>query len=177
MRFSTACAGALSAGLVSAGGWFDGSKDVSVNDATKVPGDSPLVFCDSDHSKDIVHIESVDLLPNPPESGAELVIRATGTVFEPVVEGAYANIVVRYGLIRLISTRADLCEQISNVDLECPIEKGILSVTKSVEIPKEVPPGKYTVHAEVVNADGKPITCLDAEVTFGGKKEELEIDL
>ncbi|KAI1485294.1 ml domain-containing protein [Biscogniauxia mediterranea] len=177
MRFSTACVGALSAGLVSAGGWFSSSQDVIANDAQKVPGDSPLVFCDSDHSKDIVTIESVDLTPNPPEAGSELVIKATGTVYEPVVDGAYVNLVVRYGLIRLISTRADLCEQIGNVDLECPIEKGVLAVTKSVEIPKEVPPGKYTVHAEVVNADGKPITCLDAEVTFGGKRSELDIDL
>lgn len=73
-------------------------------------------------------------------SGAELVIRATGTVFERIEEGAYVDIVVKYGLIRLLATRADLCEQIGNVDLECPIEKGVLSITKSVDIPKEVPP-------------------------------------
>ncbi len=76
-------------------------------------------------------------------SGAELVIQATGTVFEPITEGAYVNLVVKYGLIRLISTKADLCEQIQNVDLKCPIEKGDLSITKSVEIPKEVPPVRY----------------------------------
>ncbi|OTA63741.1 MD-2-related lipid-recognition, partial [Hypoxylon sp. EC38] len=131
-----------------------------------VPGESPLEFCDTDHSNDIVKIESVDLLPNPPETGAELVIRATGTVFETIDKGAYVNLVVKYGLIRLISTQADLCEQIKNVDLECPIEKGILSLTKAVEIPKEVPPGTYNVYAEVVNYDDKPITCLQATVKF-----------
>lgn len=47
---------------------------------------------------------------------------------------------MKYGLIRLVNTRADLCEQVGNVDLECPIEKGVLSITKAVEIPKEVPP-------------------------------------
>jgi hypothetical protein len=72
--------------------------------------------------------------------GTKLVIRASGTVFERVEEGAYVKLVVKYGLIRLISTTADLCEQIENVDLKCPIEKGVLSITKSVDIPKEVPP-------------------------------------
>ncbi|KAI0899675.1 phosphatidylinositol/phosphatidylglycerol transfer protein [Annulohypoxylon nitens] len=171
MRFSTACVAALSASVASAGSWF-GSQDVVAKDAQKVPGESPLEFCDTDHSKDIIKIESVDLSPNPPETGSELVIEATGTVYEPITEGATVNLVVKYGLIRLISTTASLCEQIENVDLKCPIEKGVLSITKSVEIPKEVPPGTYNVYAEVVNADGKtPITCLQATVKFGGSSK------
>ncbi|KAL7627571.1 Phosphatidylglycerol/phosphatidylinositol transfer protein [Parahypoxylon ruwenzoriense] len=175
MRFSTACVAALSASFVSAGSWFGGPQDVIANDVQKVPGDSPLEFCDSDHTDDIVKIKSVDLLPNPPESGAELVIHATGTVYEPIKEGAYVNLVVKYGLIRLISTKADLCEQIKNVDLECPIEKGVLSITKSVEIPREVPPGTYNVFAEVFNADDKPITCLQATVKFGGNRGSIDM--
>ncbi|KAI0387663.1 phosphatidylinositol/phosphatidylglycerol transfer protein [Hypomontagnella monticulosa] len=171
MRLATASVVALSAGLASAGSWFGSSQDVIVKDVQKVPGDSPLEFCDTDHSNDIVKIESVDLLPNPPETGAELVIRATGTVFETINDGAKVNLVVKYGLIKLISTTADLCEQIGNVDLECPIEKGVLSITKSVDIPKEVPPGTYNVYAEVINNDTKPITCLQATVKFGGSKK------
>jgi hypothetical protein len=168
---------ALSAGnLVSAGSWF-GNSDVSVSAAEKVPGDSPLQFCDQDHSMDTVHIEQVDLVPNPPEAGHPLLIRASGTVFEPIEDGAYVKIVVKYGLIRLLSTTADLCEQIGNVDLECPIEKGVLSLTKSVEIPKEVPPGTYNVFADVYNADDTPVTCLTASVTFGlGKKTDDSVE-
>ncbi|KAI8633372.1 phosphatidylinositol transfer protein [Xylariaceae sp. FL1651] len=171
--FSIACVAAFSAGgLVSAGSWF-GKDDISVRDAQKVPGDSPLEFCDASHDQDIVKIESVDLLPNPPESGAELVIRATGTVFERIEEGAYVKLVVKYGLIRLIAQTVDLCEQVQNVDLKCPIEKGILSITKAVDIPKEVPPGTYNVFADVYNADDTPMTCLQASVKFGGKKESV----
>lgn len=70
-------------------------------------------------------------------------IKATGTVFEPIVEGAYINLVVKYGLIRLINQEVDLCEQTEKADLKCPIEKGVLSITKSVEIPKEVPPVRF----------------------------------
>ncbi|KAI8951119.1 phosphatidylinositol transfer protein [Xylaria longipes] len=175
MRFSsTVCIAALSASnFASAGSWFS-SGDVTVNEAQKVPGDSPLQFCDKDHDKDIMHIEQVDLLPNPPESGAELVIRATGTVFEPIEQDAYVQLVVKYGLIRLVNMKANLCDQVENVDLKCPIEKGVLSITKAVDIPKEVPPGTYNVFADVYNADDTPITCLQATVTFGMKKNTAE---
>ena len=47
---------------------------------------------------------------------------------------------VKYGLIRLVNTEADLCEQVANVDLECPIKKGKTVITKDVELPKEIPP-------------------------------------
>ncbi|KAI0447541.1 phosphatidylinositol transfer protein [Xylaria telfairii] len=162
---------ALSASnLVSAGSWF-GTGDVSVNDAQKVPGDSPLQFCDKDHQEDTVLIEKVDLSPNPPEPGSELVITAKGIISKRIDNGSYVKLVVKYGLIRLISTTADLCEQVENVDLKCPIEEGVLSITKSVDIPKEVPPGTYNVFADVYNPDDTPMTCLQATVTFGMKRK------
>lgn len=128
-------------------------------------------------------------------SGAELVINAVGTVYETIEEGAYVNLQVKYGLIRLVNTRADLCEQIKNVDLECPIEKGLISITKAVNLPKEIPPvsyldirlqtdvtnlvsqGKYTVEADVYTLDGEHITCLKATVVFGRKDSSGFFDL
>lgn len=77
-------------------------------------------------------------------SGTTLVINAKGTVKDTILDGAYVNLEVKYGYIRLISTQADLCKEIKNVDLECPIEKGRLSITKSVELPKEIPPVRPT---------------------------------
>lgn len=50
------------------------------------------------------------------------------------------NLQVKYGYIRLINTQADLCKEIKNVDLECPIEKGKISIIKSIDLPKEIPP-------------------------------------
>ncbi|EON97411.1 putative phosphatidylglycerol phosphatidylinositol transfer protein [Phaeoacremonium minimum UCRPA7] len=169
MRFSVALISLLATHLTSARGLFGGSQEVVKNDDLKVPGDSPLELCDKDHGDDIVSIESVDLLPNPPEAGEDLVIKAVGTVYETIEDGAYVVLQVKYGLIRLISTKASLCEQIQNVDMECPIEPGVLTITKSVELPKEIPPGKYTVFADVYTKDGEPITCLTATVVFGKK--------
>lgn len=139
---------------------------VAVDDDLKIPGDSPLELCKGDHTADIVVIEKVDLVPNPPQPGKELVIKAKGTVKKTIEKGAYVKIVVKYGLIQLLSTTADLCDEVANVDLECPIKDGNLEIIKSVDIPNEIPPGKYTVLADVYSVDDLPITCLTATVAF-----------
>jgi len=173
MRFS-AIAAALLPGVLARGLSLFGDQGAIANADLKIPGESPLELCDTNHDDDIVRITSVDLLPNPPEAGKELVIKAVGTVSETIEAGAYVNLQVKYGLIRLISTKADLCEQVKNVDMDCPIEKGKVSIVKSVDIPREIPPGKYTVLADVYTADDRAITCLTATVQFGGKKSETE---
>jgi hypothetical protein len=73
-------------------------------------------------------------------SGETLTIEAIGTFTEDVEEGAYIQLQVKYGLIRLINTKADLCEQIKNVDLKCPIKEGKKTITKDVDLPNEIPP-------------------------------------
>ncbi|EGX92805.1 phosphatidylglycerol / phosphatidylinositol transfer protein [Cordyceps militaris CM01] len=132
----------------------------------KIPGDSPLELCDGDHSDDQITIKKVDLDPNPPKAGQELLIKASGTVKETIRKGAYVKVTVKYGLIRLMSMTADLCEQIGNVNMTCPVEAGDQTIEKIVKLPAEIPPGKYNVVADVYNADDEQITCLTAAVTF-----------
>ncbi|TLD26780.1 hypothetical protein PspLS_04794 [Pyricularia sp. CBS 133598] len=169
MRFSTAFFALVSVGFSSASGFrLQGRDQVSValDDDHKIPGESPLKLCDGDHKDDILKITKVDLSPNPPKAGESLVIKASGDVTQKIEDGAYINLSVKYGLIRLINTKADLCEQIKNVDLDCPIDEGKLDIVKSVDLPNEIPPGKYTVFADVYTKDNKKISCLTAEVRF-----------
>ncbi|KAK9436986.1 phosphatidylinositol/phosphatidylglycerol transfer protein [Metarhizium brunneum] len=99
-------------------------------------------------------------------SGQDLVIKAEGTVKKTIEEGAYIDLTVKYGLIRLLKTKADLCEQMGEVDLKCPVEPGDRVITKTVQLPKEIPPGTYNVEADVFAANGERITCLTATVKF-----------
>ncbi|EEQ91301.1 phosphatidylglycerol/phosphatidylinositol transfer protein [Blastomyces dermatitidis ER-3] len=131
----------------------------------RVPGDNPLNFCFPPEN-DILTINWVDLSPNPPVPGQTLTITASGTFHKQVDEGSKVQIQVKYGLIRLVNQEADLCDEIKNVDLECPLEKGNTSFTKKVDLPKEIPPGRYTVLADVYTNKKERITCLQAEVTF-----------
>lgn len=118
--------------------------------------------------------------------GHKLIIEASGDFSKEVEEGSYINLSVKYGLITLVRTKADLCEQLKEVDEDCPLE-GKKNIRKEVDIPKEVPPvclhisqhsfpfvlrlmhsqGTYTVLADVYSKDNKRITCLEASVHFG----------
>ncbi|KAK4226350.1 putative Phosphatidylglycerol/phosphatidylinositol transfer protein precursor [Podospora fimiseda] len=171
MRFSTTIIALAAAATTNGLNVFRGDdQSVILGDPLEVPGQNPLKYCDADRGDDIIDIEKVTLTPNPPEAGTTLVIEATGTVKEDIEEGAYVMLQVKYGYIRLINTQADLCKEMKNVEMECPIEKGKITITKSVELPKEIPPGKYTVLADVFSKDDDHITCLTAVVWFGPKK-------
>lgn len=50
------------------------------------------------------------------------------------------NLEVKWGLITLIKQTVDLCDELKNVDLECPLEKGEMVLTKEVDLPKQIPP-------------------------------------
>ena len=64
--------------------------------------------------------------------------------------GAYVEVVVKYGVITLLRQNLDLCEQMKNIDEECPLKEGPMSVKKDVEIPKEVPPVRFPVNLILV---------------------------
>jgi hypothetical protein len=72
--------------------------------------------------------------------GQTLKIEANGFFHERVEKGAKVLLQVKYGLIRLINQEADFCDQITNVDLNCPLEKGDMTFTKEVDLPAQIPP-------------------------------------
>ena len=73
---------------------------------------------------------------------------------------------VKYGLITLINQNAKLCDYVDNVDLSCPVKEGSMDLSKDVDLPNQIPPGKYTVLADVKTKEGEQITCLTAQVMF-----------
>lgn len=146
--------------------WLNENQVSVKENRVEVPGENPLFFC-SDPPTDILKIDSVDLSPNPPEAGQTLDIKATGVLKKTVENGAKIHLQVKYGLITLINQETDLCNQVKNVDLECPLEKGPLELTKSVNLPSQIPPGMYHVMADVFTKNGDKITCLSADVSFG----------
>ncbi|KAI4618085.1 uncharacterized protein J4E87_008095 [Alternaria ethzedia] len=165
MQLTTLFLAALSAVSVTASPSWMGGDQVTIKEEYKVPGDNPLYFC-GDPADDLLKIEKVDLSPNPPKPGEKLSIKATGDFKEEVGEGFKMHLQVKYGLITLINQNADGCETIKKGDLECPLKKGEMSLTKDVDLPREIPPGTYTVLADVFTAEGDKITCLTAKIAF-----------
>lgn len=136
-----------------------------------------MKFC-SNPKQDLIQIDKVDLIPNPPLPGETLSITASGTVKRPILEGSRVALVVKYGYIKLITQDLDLCDNIHEVGLECPVAPGDLILQKEVDLPKAIPPGKYTVQATVINQDEELVTCLTGEVIFAPNlKPVLKFDL
>ena len=51
------------------------------------------------------------------------------------------KIEVKYNkYIRLLHKELDLCENAGEVDMECPVKPGEVTVTKEVQLPNIIPP-------------------------------------
>ncbi|KAL2443572.1 Phosphatidylglycerol/phosphatidylinositol transfer protein [Exophiala dermatitidis] len=156
----------FAATAVSARSLFKTGQNALVDDPKfPVPGKNPLNFC-ADPADYILDIDYVDLSPNPPVPGEKLTITANGTFSQTIEPGATVLLQVKYGLITLIKQEADLCDNLPKIDLSCPIDKGVMTLKKEVDIPKQVPPGKYTVLADVNTVDKEKITCMESTVFF-----------
>ncbi|CAG8649202.1 6775_t:CDS:2 [Ambispora leptoticha] len=131
------------------------------------PGSGKPTISDCSNDNDILQIEYITIRPDPPKKGKSLDIDARGYLTERVDEGSYVDITVKLGLIRLLQQRMDLCEQVEKVDKKCPLEAGPQTLKKTVELPKEIPPGKYFVDAFVYTKDHRRIACLKAQTFFG----------
>lgn len=171
MKVLSAATLLLTAPLISAASFpsfFDPSQATIKTAGRELPveGENPLEYCQNPENH-LLKIKSVDLSPNPPKPGTTLTIQASGTLNERIEKGATVSLEVKWGLITLISQTVDLCDELKNVDMECPLEKGAMVLTKQVDLPKQIPPGKYSVLADVYDKDQKQVTCLKAnDITF-----------
>jgi hypothetical protein len=122
--------------------------------------------CGSD--TDVVEIKSIEVSPDPPQPGQDLTVNVVAYAHEVVKEGAYVDITVKLGLIKLLQKRFDVCEEARNsdVDIECPIEEGPYNVTQTVALPKEIPPAKFVVEVKGYTVDDEDLVCVNLKVDF-----------
>jgi hypothetical protein len=110
---------------------------------------------------DVFELKSIWLNPDPPERGQQLEFSIEGTLKADIKQGAVVHVRAKLGFIQLINQDMDLCEKIKQVGRECPIPKGPFLLNHTVEIPKEAPPGKYSVWADIKNFDSAHVACAE----------------
>ncbi|KAJ7264505.1 MD-2-related lipid-recognition domain-containing protein, partial [Mycena haematopus] len=117
---------------------------------------------------DVVQLKSFEITPDPPQPGKNLTIKVEGEAMERIEEGAYADVVVKLGLIKLISKKFDVCEEArrANASITCPVEKGEYEITHTVAIPREIPHAKFSVAVRAFTVDSEDILCLDIKADF-----------
>jgi len=125
-------------------------------------------YTDCGQLTDPVRIESIELLPDPPIPGHDLTVKVKGTVSETLSEGAYADVTVKLGLVKLVQKQFDLCEEArnSNVSVQCPVEPGSYIVQHTVALPKEIPPAIFIVNVRGYTVEDEDFLCLDLRVNF-----------
>ncbi|KAG9053006.1 Phosphatidylglycerol/phosphatidylinositol transfer protein [Serendipita sp. 407] len=117
---------------------------------------------------DLIEVQSLEISPEPPKPGQPLEITAKGIVKQTLEEGTYADVLVKIGLIKLLSKRFDVCEEARNANatIQCPVEPGEYTVVQTVDLPKEIPPAKFNVHVNAYNADDASAVCVNVLVDF-----------
>ncbi|KAI6153520.1 ML domain-containing protein [Pisolithus tinctorius] len=117
---------------------------------------------------DVVQVKSITLFPDPPKPGKDLIITAVGTVNQVVEDGAFADVTVKLGLIKLLHKQFDVCHEAraANASIQCPVEKGEYTVVQNVTLPKEIPPAKFSVSVRGYTAEEEDMLCLDLKVDF-----------
>jgi hypothetical protein len=118
------------------GGLFSSMTD---NRLGRPLGDNNTLY-DCSAATDILTIDYVHLNPDPPGRGQTLEITAKGTFSEAVTEGSYAKVVVKLGIIKLLTKTFDVCEEIKQANLTCPLGPGEMILKQSIDLPKEIPP-------------------------------------
>jgi len=159
------CASATSAlGLLNPRSRWFGIQDAS--DETEIVPQASWDFVDCGHSTDVITIDSFEISPNPPEAGKNLTVTVKASASETIEDGAYVDVTVKVGRIKILSKRLDICQEAQNADAEiqCPVEPGPHSVVQTVLLPKEIPPAKYLVTVRGYTVDKKDMMCADIYV-------------
>lgn len=142
---------------------FDGSM---LSSSSSAAFDGSIVNCGSPDF--VFQPDHITLSPDPPRRGEQLTVEVSGTLTEDVIVGSYADVTAKLGLIKLYGKRLDLCEESSNIGKECPYKEGPQTVRHVVDIPREIPPGKYSITVRAgtnaVNPDAdKPLACMNIQ--------------
>ncbi|KAG0134413.1 hypothetical protein HOY82DRAFT_481332 [Tuber indicum] len=62
----------------------------------------------------------------------------------------------------------NICDHVDEFGLECPIDQGKVTLTKVIDVPKSIPPGKYTLKCNAAISGDRPMTCLTGTISFSG---------
>ncbi|THH28062.1 hypothetical protein EUX98_g6124 [Antrodiella citrinella] len=115
-----------------------------------------------------LHVTSISISPDPPKTGEDLTVTARGTLSSDLKEGAYADVAVKVGRIKILQKEFDLCEEArsANASIQCPVTAGEHEITHTVKLPKEIPPAPFNVHIDGYTIDDEDLLCLDLTIDF-----------
>ncbi|KAJ6610089.1 hypothetical protein B0H10DRAFT_2062051 [Mycena sp. CBHHK59/15] len=100
--------------------------------------------------------------------GKDLTVTVDALVTERIEEGAFADVTVKLGLIKLLQKTFDVCEEARNANatVSCPVEEGPYTVVQTVALPKEIPKAKFVLLVRGFTVEERDMLCLDLKIDF-----------
>ncbi|THH04893.1 hypothetical protein EW145_g5194 [Phellinidium pouzarii] len=128
-------------------------------------------WTDCGEPSDPIELKSIEVSPDPPKPGEDMTVKVTAIVKERIEEGAYADVLVKIGVVKLLQKRFDMCEEARNAetDVQCPVDEDEYVVEQTVTLPKEIPRAKFVVQVRGYTADDENLACVDLSVDFRPK--------
>ncbi|ORY28512.1 MD-2-related lipid-recognition domain-containing protein, partial [Naematelia encephala] len=125
-------------------------------------------WVDCGTATDAVQIKTITVSPDPPVPGKNLTVTVDADVLKILDDGAYADVTVKLGLIKLLQKQFDVCEEAKNANasVQCPVDPGAYNVVQTVELPREIPKAKFSVAVRGYTADDEDMVCLDLFIDF-----------
>ncbi|KAK0233157.1 ML domain-containing protein [Armillaria fumosa] len=141
---------------------------ISLQGGEEVHTSESWSYKDCGLATDVIQLESIKIKPDPPKPGQDLTVIVKGYVQERIEEGAYADVTVKLGLIKLLQKTFDLCEEArnANASISCPVEPGPYTIKQTVTLPKEIPPSKFSVDILGYTVDDDDLVCLKMTIDF-----------
>ncbi|KAN0009655.1 hypothetical protein ACTFIU_006952 [Dictyostelium citrinum] len=112
---------------------------------------------------DTFQISNVTISPDPPVKGQKVSIFAEG-LLKDVISSGDVVIQIKYNFITIIKETKPICS--SDDPFSCPIQPGQYSHSIDVDIPSNVPKGKYSGHFVLIDQSSDEIACIDVSLEF-----------
>ncbi|MGW7313906.1 ML domain-containing protein [Streptomyces sp. NPDC054854] len=129
--------------------------------------------------EDALQIESVSATPDPPKPGSSLRFDIKATAQGKITEGAYVDVTVKLGLIKLLHKQYDLFQLLkgdtsngwtltrTTGSSSDPIEPGSADLVFAWDaFPREIPPAKFTIALRAYTVDDNDLFALDFKLDF-----------
>jgi len=116
---------------------------------------------------DIFQLKSLEVQPDPPKRGKELIVSVKGALSKPL-DGGHIEYEVSLGAIPLVKDKLPLCEALKLEPglPQCELRAGDWEVSHRTELPIQIPFGTYRIAAQGFDLDGKRIFCVTGSTTI-----------